>query len=373
MREPSGALSVVHVVSAMRSGDGELWGKERVVAMLMRAQRESGDVVPRLLTFGPCALGEVLSAQGFRVQALDLFDETIPVRALLALRRNLAREAPSIVHTHGYKANIVARLARATGCPMRGLISTCHGWVDETTRTRLYNRIDRASAPLSDVVTVTDSGMLSYIPKRAHPQYVANGIDERAPITRAERLAARAKFGFAADRFVVGTLGRVESAKGILDVLEAARRTAGLPIQWAIAGSGPLERKIRESGLPNVTSLGYVAESHRFLDAIDVYLQASHAEGLSLSLLEAMRSGLPIVATQVGSTEQAVRSMSEAMLVPPKDIIGIVTAVRRLMDDRDLAAELAAAARQRFETAFNVRRQHEAFLEIYASCDRMRA
>jgi glycosyltransferase involved in cell wall biosynthesis len=172
---------------------------------------------------------------------------------------------------------------------------------------------------------------------------------------------------------LAGVLGRVETAKGVLELVSAARQAAGLPIQWIVAGSGPLENHVRSLDLPNVKCLGYVADSERYLDALDLYVQASHSEGLSLALLEAMRARLPIVATRVGATETAVRDMREALLVQPGDANDILDAVRRLMNDRGLAAGLASAARARFEQAFTIERQHHDFLDIYRSCDRMQS
>lgn len=368
-REACHVPTVVHIVNGMSA----LWGKERVIATLMRAQRDSGEVLPRLITFVPCPLSDLLATEGFGVDTLDTIDHTVPIRAFLALRRLLRQRAPVLVHTHGYKANIVARAARASGVRMRGLVSTCHGWVDETPRLRLYNHVDRATAFGSDIVTVPDRGMLSRFPANAQLRYVPNGINDRRPASRGERLAAKAHFGLPTDRLLVGILGRTEAAKGVFDVLEAARRTANLSIQWLIAGSGPLEDSIAKQQLSNVTYLGYVNESARYLDALDVYLQASHAEGLSLSLLEAMRAGLPIVATRVGSTAIAVRDTYEALLVSIKDVDGITTAVRKIMNDTGLATQLATAARQRFESAFQTKQQHDAFLDIYRSCDRMQS
>lgn len=355
------------------AGSGrELWGKERVIATLMRAQSESGEVAPRLITFAPCGLAELLSSEGYSVNALGQRDMPIPPLALLALRRRLQEGPPAMLHTHGYKANIIGRIMRASGVPMRGLVSTCHGWVDESARTRLYNRLDRATAFASDVVTVTDRGMLGRLPRGTHGIYVANGIDDRPIASDSESLLARAHFGFPTNRVVVGVLGRADGPKGVLDVLEAARRTSDLPIQWVVAGSGPLEDELSKAALPNFTFLGYRSDSERYLNAIDVYLQASHSEGLSIALLEAMRACVPIIATPVGSTALAVRHLQEAMLVPVADVEGMIAAVRTLMENPELASRLGRSARSRFENAFQVKHQHRAFLDIYGSCDRIR-
>jgi glycosyltransferase involved in cell wall biosynthesis len=370
VRRSAKPIPVVHFVSAM-SGP-ELWGKERMIATLIDAQLQSEEVLPRLVTFAPCALVEVVAARGVSAKALDGKQLLVPVHAFAELARHLVDGPPALLHTHGYKANLVGRAARGAGVPMRGLVSTCHGWVDETFHTRIYNRIDRFTSYASDVVTVPDPNMLRRFPRGVRRAFVANGVEDRTLASTGERISARARFGFPANRLLVGVLARTDGAKGVLDVVEAARRTAHLPIQWLIAGSGPLEQDIRNARLSNLTFVGYVAESARYLDAIDIYLQASHTEGLSLSLLEAMRAGLPIVATNVGSTALAARPMREAMLVPSAKVAEIIEAVCALMNDRGLASRLGSAARERFESSFTIEHQHYAFLELYASCDRMR-
>lgn len=366
---PSHPLRVVHLVSAMDAGESVLWGKERVIATLMRAQFESGLIRPELVTFSPCRLAQHALSEGFPVDTILTRHAALSGRALQKLLRLLVQKRPLLLHTHGYKANIVGRILRVAGVPMQGLISTCHGWMEDRFRLRLYNCVDRATASLSDVVTVPDEKMLARLPRRARSLFIPNGIEYRAPVSANARLTARARFELPRDRFMVGLLGRLETGKGTLDVVEAARRTMHLPVQWVIAGSGPLEQRVRLSRLPNITLLGYVRDSEEYLNAIDVYLQASHAEGLSLALLEAMRAGLPIVATRAGSTTIAARPTQECIAVTAGDIDAIISAVCKLKDDPEFAAELAAAARQRFEHDFIACRQHEDFLTLYRSCE----
>lgn len=372
MSATTSRLPVAHLVSAMAGAGDELWGKERVIAALIHAQAQSKDVVPNLIAFAPCVLGEIVASEGVNVRYLSDRHQTVSIAAFLALCRTLASGEDMLLHTHGYKANILGRLARKSGVRVRGLVSTCHGWIDETSRTRLYNYIDRATASASDVVTVTDSNMLNRFFRRTNGQYIANGVPDREAPSKDQRRAARALFGLPADRLVAGMLGRTDVAKGVAEVVEAARRTINLPIHWVIAGSGPLDDWVTRVHLPNFTFLGYVRESQRYLDAIDVYVQASYSEGLSLALLEAMRAQLAIVATPVGSTTAAVGDGHEAQLVPVRDVNALVAAVRRFTDEPQTRARMAAAARQRFERSFRVQYQHEAFLEIYHSCDRTR-
>ncbi len=361
-------MTVIHVLEPLAtSGDG-LWGKERVVELLMTAQRDSGAVVPRLSVFSPCALQRTMQARGFSVDVLDEKHHRLPTTSLPALIDTLRKYDPAVVHTHGYKANIVGRMARICRAPMRALVATCHGWPNETEATRFYNAADRRTAFLSDMTTVPDAHMLQRFSRRVPCTAIANALPDITLATPAARAAARASFGLPAECVVFGFVGRTSVAKGVLELLEAARRTVGEPIVWAIAGSGDLAETIAGAALPNVKFFGYVAEAERFRAAIDVFVQTSHSEALSLSLLEAMRAGLPIIATDVGSTTSATRDGVEACIVAPKDVDGLVKAARTFACDPEFAATLGAAARRRFLEQFHIERQHRAFLELYRSC-----
>lgn len=358
---------VTHVLDAHAGAGTGLWGKERLVEGLMLAQRESGELEPRLVTFTPCSLGDLMREHGMAVDVLEERHRRVPVRSLPALRRVLAARSPALIHTHGYKANLIARLARASGTSMRGLVATCHAWFDETRATRLYNVLDRETAVFSDVTTVADEKMLARMPSRGRSAYIANGIPDIDRPSLDVRHEARAAFSFPQGHTVVGFLARTNASKGIPEVLEAARRSRELPIVWAIAGTGDLAEAIVAAALPNVRFLGYIQDSNLYRAAIDTYVQASHVEGLSLSLLEAMRAGLPIVATSAGSTTLAISDGVEGCIVAPGDVDALLAAVTSLATDADLARRLGTNARARFEAEFRVDRQHRDFMKIYRS------
>ena len=360
-----GALRVVHVIDAYASAGPALWGKERVVRSLMRAQRASGAVEPSLVSFTPCPLAHQMAAEGFNVSTLEPSHSAIPARSLLALRRALSVRGGCVVHTHGYKANVVTRLARASGTSIPALVSTCHGWGIETARARLYNELDRRTAPLSDVTTVASESMLGRFGASARVRFIANAIPDQAPADAQQRREARARFGFPEDRIVIGVLGRTSAAKGLPDVLAAAASTFDRPFVWAVAGVGEDGKPPGQDPPPNVRFLGYVSDTASYLAALDLYVQASHAEGLSLALLEAMRAERAIVATDTGSTAFAVRDGNEGLLIRPGDVRGLVGAVDRVASDETLRSRLGAAARARFADAFRIERQHEAFLALY--------
>jgi glycosyltransferase involved in cell wall biosynthesis len=360
------ALRVIHFTDPAGATD-RLWGKENVIVSLMEAQRASGLVDPELVTFTPGLLDTKMREAGFRVQSLGRENQRIPVRALGALRAVLAQGRPAVLHTHEYKANIVGRLARLSAAPIRKLVATCHGWVDHSPALDVYYALDRFTALGSDVVTVTDPAMLALFPpfRPRLTLFVQNAIAELPAPSDAERAAARARFGFPPGATVVGSLGRLTKNKGILDILAAARRTPDSDIIWAIAGSGALTDEVAQCGLPNVRFVGYQSDNATYLAALDVYLQASYFEGLSLSLLESMRAALPSISTKAGATEFAIRDSRETLLIDAGNVDAIVSAAHRLRADGSLRSSLGAGARARFDEAFAIARQHDAFLKLY--------
>jgi glycosyltransferase involved in cell wall biosynthesis len=353
----SSGLRVVHLVDAMSGGD-YLWGKERVVALLMREQRASGRVDPALVTFAPGKLANDLGNEGFRVTTLSTRESHGFDHAIGSLGNYLERYPSDVVHSHGYRANIIARATRLAG-RARGLrlVSTCHGWVDSGKRLKLYNALDRWTVMFSDVTTVPDPAMLPKLGPFGKRRYVLNAIPQNEE-TRAGAPLPRV------GTFVAGTLGRVNEDKGICDLLEAAAGSSDSDVVFCIAGAGHLVPDVLAAG-PNVHYAGYVAEADRYLASLDVYVQASHAEGLSLSLLEAMRAGLAIVATDVGATCQALTDGESALIVPARQPAALRDAIRSLRDDPELRARLGRAARVRFERDFHIRGQHESYLALY--------
>lgn len=345
----------------MGAGD-QLWGKERVIALLMREQQASGRVAPMLIAFSSGKLAQLLANEGFRTTILAThrthgFDRTVS-----RLGRVLRRSGVDVLHTHGYRANIVARALRLSGrMPGVRLISTCHGWVESTPKLRLYNTLDRWTSMLSDVTTVPDPRMLRSLPWWTRRRHVPNAVPDIDGTDGVGGLPA-APTG----TFVAGTLGRVSAAKGISDFLAAADGFPDRSVVFAVAGDGELAAQVRHAG-DNVRYVGYLANADAYLAGLDVYVQASRSEGLSLALLEAMRAGKPIVATDVGATCDAVVDGESALVVPARRPAALRAAVLALRANPDLATRLGRNARARFEADFHMQRQHQRFLDLYAT------
>lgn len=358
-------VPVVHVLDGVLLGSQYLWGKEQVVSNLMHAQARGSRFAPELAVFSSCLLSERTEADGFPVAILCAGGSGSPWEGLRALVRRLHAMPTAILHTHGFKANVVGRMARWLGAPTAGIVSTSHGFDDSTARLRVYNALDRLTSPASDVVTMPDEAMLGRFPRRARAKFIPNAIPDRSLPTPDERARARATFGWAENDFVAGAMGRLSESKGVPEFIEAALRTRA-PLRWAVAGVGPLQDEIDRCDPSRIQALGYVSPSDDYITAMDVYVQSSRGEGLSLSLLQAMRAAKPIVATRVNATELAIRDGVDGILVAPRSARAMADGVERIRKDPELALRLGASARARFLEKFRIERQAEAYEELYS-------
>jgi glycosyltransferase involved in cell wall biosynthesis len=212
---------------------------------------------------------------------------------------------------------------------------------------------------LSDVTTVPDSRMLASLPRMARGRHIFNAVPEL------EADADSAPF-VQPGEFVAGTLGRVTAEKGIPELLQAAEGFPDRSVVFAVAGEGDLTPEVCRAG-DNVRYVGYLARPGRYVAGLDVYVQASRSEGLSLALLEAMRAGKAIVATDVGATCDAVTDGESALVIPARRAEALRDAVLALRKDPVLGARLGRNARARFEADFRIQRQHQRYLELYRS------
>jgi glycosyltransferase involved in cell wall biosynthesis len=161
--------------------------------------------------------------------------------------------------------------------------------------------------------------------------------------------------------FVVGMASRIEPIKGIEEAIDAIHKIhfecRSLKIKLLILGDGQqrdyLEEKVKQLGIESIVRfLGVQSNVAEWMDAFDVFLLPSYFEYHSIAVLEAMRAGKAIVATDVGGTPESIRHESEGLLVQARSVQALVDALIRLGGDKQLREKLGAAARKRFETEF---------------------
>ena len=294
-----------------------------------------------------------LERTGVRLATLDMTEGVPDPRALVRLARLLRAWRPNVVHGHMIHANLLTRLTRLLA-PVPRVISTIHNQ-DEGHQWRYYAY--RLTDRMADVTTSVSRVAVDEAVRRhaVHPQritLVPNGIDtERLRFDAALRREARAALRLD-DRFAWLSVGRLTAAKRHTDLLAATtivRRTVP-NVQTLIVGDGPLrealENEIRSGDLAsNVSLLGLRDDVRQLMLAADGFVLSSAWEGLPMVLLEAAASSLPIVATDVGGSGDAVRDRDTGYLTPARDPRALADAMLRLMamtpEDRRLMGERA--------------------------------
>ena len=286
------------------------------------------------------------------------------VAAVDALRRRLH---PAVVHTHGYRADVLH--GRRNGSPVA---TTVHGFTGGGARIRVYEALQRrafrrfdavvaVSAPLAESLrTRVDAGRLRTIPNAWTPS---------APSL--PRHEARARLGIGPAAPVIGWVGRLSREKGPDVLLDALARISGLPWTASVVGDGPeghaLRRRAARQGIgERVRWHGAVPGAGALHAAFDLFVLSSRTEGTPMALLEAAAAGVPVVASAVGGVPHVLGG-GEARLVPPDDPAALASAIAAVLADPAAGAERARAARRRLATAFGPGPWLDAYESLYAS------
>jgi glycosyltransferase involved in cell wall biosynthesis len=200
---------------------------------------------------------------------------------------------------------------------------------------------------------------------------ISNGIDLCA-FAQPDPAWARRELGLPENAPVVGMVARLAPQKGPLEFVRAAALVSRRfpEVRFALVGDGPLRPQVetlaRELGVANhLTLAGHRAEAPALTQAFDVAVVASLSEGSSLTAMEAMAWGKPVVATAVGGVREVVADGETGVLVPPGDAQALAEAIARLLADRQKAQILGEAGRRRVEREFSLMRMIERTQEVY--------
>ncbi|MEE9386774.1 MAG: glycosyltransferase family 4 protein [Nannocystaceae bacterium] len=345
-------------------------GAQIHVRDLAQALKEDGhDPVVLAGERGP--LFGMLDDVGVEHRALSMVRELSPLRdlgAIIELRRQLSVLRPDVVALHSSKAGILGRLAaRKLGLPV---VFTAHGWAFATSkngvREKTYLWLERLCARHCDgIITVSEHARrLALENGVGTPDLVRtihNGVPDVLPRLQSEP-------GVFPPRIVV--VARLQPPKDYGTLFAALTNLRALPWSLRWIGDGPrrvhAERLAARLGLHGrVTFSGSSVTVDDELSRAQVFVLTSLHEGFPLSILEAMRAGLPVVATDVGGIPESVDHGRTGLLVAPQDETSLTEALGRLLQDAALRKDMGAAGRTRYERKFDVARQYAATLRFY--------
>lgn len=325
-----------------------------------------------ILAGGDGPFHERAHAMGLASSSLaHLQREISPVQDLLGvweLRKAIKEAAPDLVHLHSTKAGVIGRIAaRSLGIPV---VFTVHGWAFTEgisfRRAALYRCIERLMAPLaSRIITVSEYDRALALKSGVADDRLMVTIRNGMPV-----LAETPGMAVAHGEPRVIMVARFEEPKNHGDLLCALSLLKDIPWQAELVGDGPLRTQVmqraKELGLADrVEFPGSCNDVAARLARSDVFALVSNWEGLPLSILEAMRAGLPVVASDVGGVAEAVRNNDTGWVVARGDIDTLADRLRTLLTSAPLRQQMGQAGQALFHSQFTFDQMLQKTLQVY--------
>ncbi len=344
------ALTLLHT----EWSDG--WGgQERRVFSEMQGMRARGHRV-LLATRAGSTLGAHAEQDGFVVYRLA-FAGKFHLPTIFALWRHIRQQRVDVVSSHsGIDSWCAALAARMAGV---ALVRTRH--IDLPMHASWLNFVHF----LPDRIVTCGEAMRTHLladnplpPERLVS--IPTGIDFDRLQAQTPRASLRLQLGLGNDDRAILMVAILRGVKRHMLALEAlARLRLSHPqARLLLAGEGPMRAELEEHARAlqlsgQVTFLGHREDVADLLAASDVLLLSSRSEGIPQSVVQAMGSGLPVVATRVGGLPELIDDGQNGLLVPAEDATAMAAALQRLLDAPDLAQRLAAAARDKVRERYS--------------------
>jgi sugar transferase (PEP-CTERM/EpsH1 system associated) len=301
---------------------------------------------------------------------------------LLRLLRELR---PAIVHTRNLAALEVQPAAWLAGVPVRihGEHGRDVGDYDGSNRT--YQRVRRLYRPFVHHYLALSRDLQRYLVDKVHVPparitQVYNGVDTRRFHPAATTPEPIDGCPFAPERhWIVGTVGRMQTVKDQPTLVRALLRALELApalrerLRLVLVGDGPLKEQcevlLAEAGAADLAWLpGERADVPDVMRGLHAFALPSLAEGISNTILEAMATGLPVLATDVGGNAELVETGATGLLVPPSDPDAMAQGLIGLADDPAHAAAMGRAGRAAVEMRFSLEAMIATYQRTYDQC-----
>lgn len=363
MTAADGPSKILFVTRSLHVG-----GMEQMVIELANSIRKQGNEVKLCTIEDPGQLAQNLPTQ-IELIALNK-PPGLRLEYAFRLRRILSAWRPDIIHSHNETGHFYAALANLGNAARTKLVHSKHGRGDLSNKKSILR--NRLASRLSDIVVAVSedvANVCKHVEKvpSENVRTVINGIDlgDYVSIARKRNPDDPIIFGH------VGRLDKVKNQRLMIKALHTIR--AQLPnSKLHIAGDGPLraslEELVRDLGLiDSVKFLGYQSDIAATLTQIDIFLLSSVSEGTPLVIIEAMASGCPIVATNVGGLSEMIDDRRSGLLVPTEDVASLAQRMLELATDQAMRIRIGERAREVAKARYGIERMTREYCDIYHS------
>jgi len=348
------ALTRARRILHVRTVSGTGGGPEKTIMNACRWMNEHGHVSEAFYVLDrrhhPGTIEAMARREGVTFHA-TMESGPFSLKTLLAFYRILVAGQYDVIHTHDYKANVLAKLFHRIG--KYRIIATAHGYNRTTWREAVYYAIERRLFRHLDAVIAPTRQMRRFLLNTGVPRrcitIVPNGVTPFQLQRRSESCSTKR----------ILYLGRLSCEKNpalAVDAVDLLRRRMS-NIHLTIAGDGPehsaLVSHVHRLGLESWVSLiGHVAEPRNLLADADVLISPSRTECMPNTILEAMMAHVPVVATAVGGVPEMIRNGIEGVLCERHEAQALADGLFAVLSDEALSRQLTAAAYRRVMTCF---------------------
>lgn len=354
-------MKIIHLISS-----AGLFGAERVILQLAAAFKQQGHqpLVVAIENMHNSRLEVIeeahrLGLETHIIASRGRFDFDAAGQLVDFIRENKIE----IIHTHNYKANLLAFLAaRKVRVP---LVATLHGYIGEGWKLKVYEAFDRWLMRFFDKVVLVDVSLKKWF--KGTPAFLAvinNGIDtqEFKPSNK------NTKDG----EIVIGTVGRMSAEKGYGYLLEAFAEVVKVhsKARLLFVGDGALKESLKSqvSSLnmeDKVDFAGFQSDVKPFYEKMDIFVSSSLIEHFPMAVLEAMACGKAIVATDVGGTKDLIHNGKTGFLIKKASVKEMTEVFFALIKDAALRNKLGESARNLVEEKYSLSGMVASYLEVY--------
>ncbi len=349
-------INIAQVIYGLKYGGAE----KLLIPVSTKLDKNKFYVIVIALTCGGAVEGE-LKKKAVEVYVLRR-DGGFGVFDFFRLIRLIKKKNIDIIHSHLQNADLWAGCA-ARICGIKH-VSTFHGTYFKKTLLEFLKQRLRVILPDRIIAVSKDTAKYCIVYLKAQKDKVVvinNGVDVGEFRVTEEASSIKRRIGIPDDAPVLGTFGRLEIEKGHRYLIEAVSilKNSYPNIRVLIGGGGSLKQKLIEMtqklGLKDrVIFLGERNDIPELLQIADIVVIPSLSEGFSLSCLEAMAVGRPIVATDVGGVPELMEDKKDALLVDARNPFTLAKAILTLIENRDLAMRLALQAKEKVGRDFSI-------------------
>ena len=358
-------------VAHFHSSNG-VYGAERWTATQIKFLDKSV-VIPLVVTIG-CKRDSRLfhdhvASLGYKVEHLAISGK-MNANAIIGLRKLLVEHDINILHTHGFKSDIIGYLA-SRFLPLR-LVSTPHGWSQkEGLRIRVYEAISRVFLKRFDHIYPLSPALYEDLLSRGFAEsqlrLILNAVDSGV----FDSCFANGKCRQPDDPLHILFVGRLCRPKGVYDLLEAFAITRlNCKTELCLVGDGPekeyLHAYSEKLGIDSrVRFVGSVSQVEPYFRWSDVLILPSYSEGIPRVIMEAFAAGVPVIGAAIPGIQQLILDGSTGLLVTPGLVTSLAKQIERVAESPMESYEMSLKARQLVLEKYSAKRQAIEFQQEY--------